>query len=209
LAPGALARFPPAAPAPGAARPFADDPDWALVTRIGRGDQAALASLYRRHYDRMCRFVFRVTNDASGIDDIVNESMLVVWDKAAVTTPQAKVSTWILGIAYRKALKAAERTRRTRTGHIDLDEMDETIADDDLDLRRLEADDVAAAALRRLPPDQRAVMELVYHDGMPYQDIALLLECPENTVKTRIFHARRRLRAIWRELTGAASAAAA
>ncbi|HKY91975.1 MAG TPA: sigma-70 family RNA polymerase sigma factor [Nevskiaceae bacterium] len=205
--PAAASLAPDTPPAQADGRPFADDPDWALVARIGRRDQAALALLYRRHYDRLCRFVYRVTNDASGVDDIVNATMLVVWDKAPATTPQSRVTTWILGIAYRKALKAAERSRRTE--HDPLDEMDDAIAADDSDLRRFEADEVAAAALRRLPPEQRAVMELVYHDQMAYQDIATLLGCPENTVKTRIFHARRKLRALWRELTGAAATAPA
>jgi RNA polymerase sigma-70 factor (ECF subfamily) len=205
LVPSAIASLTPGAPpaADVAGRAFVDDPDWALIARIGRGDQSALAALYRRHHDRLSRFVFRVTHDAAGVDDIVNETLLVVWDKAAVTTPQSRVTTWILGIAYRKALKAAERTRRITYGHADLDEMDDSIADEGLDLRRMEADEVAAAALRRLPAEQRAVMELVYHDGMAYGDIAALLDCPENTVKTRIFHARKRLRAHWHELTGA------
>ncbi len=56
--------------------------------------------------------------------------------------------------------------------------------------------------MRALSPEQRAVMELVYHHGLHYREIAQVIDCPENTVKTRVFHARRKLRSLWPELTG-------
>ena len=95
-----------------AASAFAQDEEWCVVRRIGCGDEAALAMLYRRYYNRLRRFVFRITSDEGGTDDVVNEVMLVVWHKAADVTPRARVSTWVLGIAYKKALKARERDAR-------------------------------------------------------------------------------------------------
>jgi RNA polymerase sigma-70 factor (ECF subfamily) len=186
-------------------RSWTEDGDWLLMSRIGRGDQAALAALYRQHYNRLRRFIFRITSDQGGLDDIVNEVMMVVWQKAASTTPQSKVSTWILGIAYRKALKAVVRGSRNGPQETISDEMAETIGEHDMSLAGMETEQLAQAALALLPVEQRAVMELVYREGLNYGDIAVVLGCPENTVKTRIFHARNKLRAFRRELTGTES----
>jgi RNA polymerase sigma factor (sigma-70 family) len=192
-------------PDPAGSRSPAEDEDWKLLARVGRGDQSALETLYRQHYNRLCRFVYRITSDAGGIDDIVNEVMLVVWQKAASVTPQARATTWILGIAYKKALKAVYRGARHDTSTGLDEEMLESIGEEDANLLRLESDQLARLALARLPPEQRAVMELVYEEGMGYGDIAVVLGCPENTVKTRVFHARRRLRTLWAELNGTPS----
>ncbi|MGQ0697633.1 MAG: sigma-70 family RNA polymerase sigma factor [Panacagrimonas sp.] len=185
-----------------AAHPWTQDDSWDLVDRIGRGDQAALATLYRRVHGRLSRFIMQMTHDPDGIDDIVNETMLVVWQKAAVTMPRARVTTWITGIAYLKALKALERRRRTADEVPMTADAEELIGEDDTSLQRMESAQLAGAAMRALSPEQRAVMELVYHDGMNYSEIALVLACPENTVKTRMFHARKKLRALWPTLTG-------
>jgi RNA polymerase sigma-70 factor (ECF subfamily) len=105
------------------------------------------------------------------------------------------VSTWIFGIAYRKALKAVAS----------MDEPEESNADDEpgceaaqpeaaLSLHQLQQQ--VAHALDCLPPTQRAVVNLAYYHGMGYEEIAGIMDCPVNTVKTRMFSARNRLRAL-------------
>lgn len=184
---------------------WSSDPDWALVARVGAGDQAALATLYRQHHDRLWRFVVRIAGDAATADEIVNEVMMVVWTKAGATVPQAKVTTWLLGIAYRRSLKAAERGRRHGAQTPITDEIEESTGECDARMGEMESREVVRAALGHLPAEQRAVMQMVYEEGLHYSDIAALLGCPENTVKTRIFHARRKLRSIWTQLTGSAA----
>lgn len=178
------------------------DPAWELVARIGRGDQAALATLYRQVHGRLGRFVMRVIHDEMAVDDVINETMMVVWQKAADATPRSRVSTWIFGIAYRKALKAAAKARRGGGAVSITEEMTDSVGELDGCYEGLESDQLAAAAMQVLPKEQRAVMELVYHEGLNYSDIAAVLECPENTVKTRVFHARRKLRLLWPSLSG-------
>lgn len=188
-----------------AASAGASDPAWALVRRIGGGDQAALATLYRELYPRLSRFLMRIHRDTNAIDELVNEVMMVVWQKAAATEPRSRVSTWVFGIAYRRALKAGERgLRRSAEQSID-DAPALQLGASDGTLERLESAQLAARALQALSPEQRAVMELVYHEGLNYAEIASVLDCPENTVKTRMFHARRKLRECWPRLTGLAA----
>lgn len=180
--------------------PAAADEDWDLIRRIGTGDQGALERLYRRYYDYLYRFVYQVTRRAECVEDVINEVMFVVWQKAAQTVPRARASTWILGIANHKALNAVSRSG-TQTVAMDSEEA-EQVSDEALGARQLESDDLMFAALQVLSPEQRAVMEMVYYHGLHYSTIAELMDCPENTVKTRIFHARKRLKAVWAELSG-------
>lgn len=178
------------------------DPAWDLVRRIGRGDQAALATLYRQLYPRLSRFILRIQQDPDGVDEVVNEVMMVVWQKAAAATPQSQVSTWVYGIAYRRALKAGARERRL-AADLSIDaELESQLGAPDSALDRLDAEQCAATALQALSPEQRAVMQLAYQEGLNYAEIAGLLDCPENTVKTRMFHARRKLRSLWPTLSG-------
>lgn len=183
-----------------ARRAAQDAEDWALISAIGRGDQQALATLYQRHYDTLYRFVLRVTRQVDMVEDVINEVMMVVWQQAARAEPRALASTWILAIAHRKALRSFSRAGQTTDG---LDDDDPRFGVEAVGLQGVDATDLLHKALAVLTPDQRAVMELVYEQGLHYSDIAEMLGCPENTVKTRVFHARRKLRAAWPALTGA------
>lgn len=180
-----------------------DVTDWALIRRIGAGDEAALERLYKRYYGILYRFVLRVTRRPECCEEVVNDVMYIVWQKAAATTPLSRASTWILGIAHKRALKAIERHGRDSIAVNDSEALDSIATDDMTELVSITS--LAEKAFALLTPEQRAVMELVYYHGLPYQDIAVALECPENTVKTRMFHARKRLRVFWPELTGQAA----
>ena len=120
--------------------------------------------------------------------------MFVVWRKACTFNRCSKVSTWILGIASRRRLKTLERVD-DRTGAVDIDELAgpaECGPEGQFihqDLRRRLRD-----AIDALPAEQRRVVMLTYFDGRTYAEIAEIVGCPVNTVKTRMFHARRRLR---------------
>jgi len=177
--------------------------DWALIRRIGDGDEAALERLYKRYYAILYRFVLRVTRRPECCEEVVNDVMYIVWQKAAATTPLSRASTWILGIAHKRALKAIERHGRDSFAVNDSEALDSIATDDMTEV--VSTTSLAEKAFALLTPEQRAVMELVYYHGLPYQDIAVALECPENTVKTRMFHARKRLRVFWPELTGQAA----
>ncbi|WP_045226238.1 RNA polymerase sigma factor [Methyloterricola oryzae] len=170
-----------------------------LLASICNADQRAFEIFYKRYYQRLFRFSYRVTRRLDLIEEVINDVMLVVWNKSASFNNEAKVSTWILGIAYKKCLKAM--SDRGQTELVSLDEFEELVPGvRDSAMQRVELDDWLEAALSRISPEQRAVLELTYHHGMHYSEIADMLGCPENTVKTRVFHARKKLQSLVEEL---------
>jgi len=176
--------------------------EWLLIRRIGTGDQSALEQLYRRYYGGLYRFVLQITRRTDTIEEVINEVMFVVWQKAATVEQRSRVSTWILGIAHYKALQSLRRS--TPSAGMPFDENAGLVpeVEGSSALQKLETEELLFALMRTLSPEQRAVMELVYHHGLHYSEIAQVIDCPENTVKTRVFHARRKLRSLWPELTG-------
>ena len=129
-------------------------------------------------------------------------SYLVVWEKADSFDHSCKFSTWLFGIAYHKALKSLAHSNRNGAC-LDLADFEESLADQaPSPAQQVESSDWMAATLGRLPPDQRAVIELTFYEGLHYKEIAVILDCPENTVKTRMFHARKKLQGFAGALSG-------
>ena len=178
-----------------AQRTVAMTSDDALIGQVAKGDTAAFDALFQRYHPRLTRFLERTTGRAHLIDEILNDTMLVVWRKAHTFNRCSKVSTWIIGIASRRRLKALEQ--REEPIGIDPDEL-ASPADSgpESHVLRQELRGKMSLALRSLSPEHRAVIELTYYQGLSYREIARMLDCPVDTVKTRMFHARRRLKAL-------------
>lgn len=168
--------------------------DLVLIDRVARGDRVAFDLLFRRYGPRLRRFLERTTQRPHLIDEILNDTMLVIWRKAGSFDVRSKVSTWILGIALRRGLKARERA--ARVPFLDQGEPTEPTTGPDEHLSRKELRADLDRALESLSPEHRAVVELTHFEGYSYPEIATILGCPVDTVKTRMFHARRRLRAL-------------
>lgn len=178
------------------------DDDWNLIRRVGLGDQPALEQLYKQYYGGLYRFILQITRRVDYVEEVINDVMFVVWEKAPDVVPLSKASTWILGIAHNKALQALRRNRSTAGASLHEGDHIDLRPDKSMSFGELETKEVLFALMRKLSPEQRAVLELVYYHGLHYAEIAQVIDCPENTVKTRVFHARRKLREIWPELTG-------
>jgi RNA polymerase sigma-70 factor (ECF subfamily) len=184
------------------AQPFRNETDLALLERIEQGDRAALHELYQSYYHAVLRFIQRITRSFELAQEGVNDVMLTVWRNSSSFGRRSSVSTWIMGIAYHKALKALASRRRwsSRFGfHIDDFEDRWEAAVEPSEHRDLR--DSLDKALDGLPPAQRAVVELTYFGGYSYEEIAAIMGCPVNTVKTRMFHARAKLRKTMPALT--------
>jgi RNA polymerase sigma-70 factor (ECF subfamily) len=164
-----------------------------LLRRVAAKDRAAFEELYRRYYPRLFAYVFRLTRRADLVEEVLNDAMLAIWTHASRFAGRSRPSTWIFGIAHHKALKALGRSRPTAGQEPRESDAVEPRGTDDL-LERRELRSVMGQALRHLSPEQRAVVELTYYHEFSYQEIAEVLDCPVNTVKTRMFHARRKLR---------------
>lgn len=166
--------------------------DRTLLAAIASGDRRAFEELYHRYYQRLFAFLLRLTRRPAVVEELLQETLLAVWRSAHRFAGRSAPSTWILGIAYHHALKSLHRSSR-RVSENDLPWPRHEPAPD-LVFDHHERAARIAKALGELNPEQRAVVELTFVHGLSYPEIAEILECPVNTVKTRMFHARRRLR---------------
>ena len=176
----------------GAVVESANEGELRLLERVAQGDRRAFQELYIAYHRRLARFLTRLTQGYPIAEEIINDTMSVVWRKAASFRGQSKVSTWIMGIAYRRALKSLKR--ESNATHVPSMPGDENSPAADPAQRTYELREWIGHALAQLPVEQRMVVELTYYVGLSCQEIATIMECPVNTVKTRMFHARKRLR---------------
>ncbi|MDJ0938429.1 MAG: sigma-70 family RNA polymerase sigma factor [Woeseiaceae bacterium] len=164
--------------------------DRSLIERIADArDAGAFERLYHDYRRRLGPFMYRIVRDPAANEEVFNDVMLTVWRKAETYNGQSKVSTWIFAIAYRQCLKVL----RGRPDTVGIDEAPEESVDE---RGTTERRDLVGQAIAQLSPEHRLVIELSYFQGNTYSEIAAIADCPENTVKTRIFYARRRLKEI-------------
>jgi len=170
----------------------------AILQRIVKKDEVAFESLYKRYHPKLFRFVQRMINDPYQVEEVVSDTLYTVWKGAEKFQYKSKVSTWIFSIGYRTALKAIRtgnrHSRYTRSGDNPDAVTDPSKGSDpaaDTELR--ESISQLSAALKSLSTEQRAVVELTAL-GWSYIEISQIVDCPINTVKTRMFSARKKLR---------------
>ncbi|HET7282907.1 MAG TPA: sigma-70 family RNA polymerase sigma factor [Sphingomicrobium sp.] len=167
--------------------------DRELLARIAGKDLQAFERMYRIYQPRLTRFLTTLLKRPQLIEEVLDDTMMVVWQTAGNFRGSSKPSTWIFAIAYRKAHKA----KRRWPDPVEEPEYDNRVSedpapDDELHHQRLRA--ALMKAMDQLSPDHRAVVDLTYFHGMGYREIAEIVDCPVDTVKTRMFHARRRLK---------------
>lgn len=171
----------------------------ALLEAVGRRDRGAFSELYRIYQPRLYGYLRRMVSSPVLIEEIVDDVMFVVWTDARKFLGRSAVSSWIFGIAYRRALSALRKEGRYQAPLVRNAEraISEKAPSADLELIN--------AGLAELSADHRQVIELTYFCGFSYQEIAEIAGCPVNTVKTRMYHARRRLKVLLPRLAGEAT----
>lgn len=172
---------------------FSASVDEALISRVAAGDRGAMRTLFSRHQTRVYRFVLRMIGDPMTAEDVVSETFFDVWRQAGQFEARSSVSTWILAIARFKALSACRR----RTDEALDPERAEVIEDPadtpEVAVQRQNRSYILRQCLRALPAKQAEIMDLVYYHEKSVRDVAKIVGVPENTVKTRMFAARKRL----------------
>ena len=164
-----------------------------LMQRVQRGNADALASLFHLYRPRLSRFLSRMHVPEQDQDVIVNDVIYTLWTTAARFDPaRCRLSTWLFGIARNKGLKALSRRRMPIAEPEQVDALPEFHDD----IESFATRQWIAFGLASLPDEQRMVLELTFLEGLGYAEVAEILDCPVNTVKTRVFHARRKLRAM-------------
>jgi len=172
--------------------------DDVLVNRIARGEQAALCALMARHQVRISRFVRRFVSDRSLVEDLVCDTFFAAWQQAPHFENRSSVATWLMAIARYKALSARERQT------LPTEPLDEVLATTIVETGLqpdavVERDDWARflrQCLNSLPAEQAQLIELVYYRDKSIKEVALTMGIPENTVKSRMFLARKKLAAM-------------
>ena len=164
-----------------------------LMERIRAKDVDAFEELYRGYRDRLSRFLIKRIHRPHLVEEVLNDTLMVVWDQAQAFKGDSKLSTWIFAIAYRKSMKAL----RNHQDPIEDKAADERASldptpEDGFGHKRTRA--LLLQAMTELTPEHRSVLELTYFHELGYQEIAEIMQCPVGTVKTRMFHARRQLR---------------
>jgi RNA polymerase sigma-70 factor, ECF subfamily len=167
--------------------------DAALIARIAEGDRDAMLVLFTAHNVRVFRFILRFIGDRTLAEDLTSEVFLDVWRQAGQFEGRSTVSTWMLAMARYKALA----TRRRRTEDQLDEEVVEAIEDEsdnpEVAAQKNERSEILRHCLERLSASHREIVDLVYYHEKSIDEAALILAIPGNTVKTRLFHARKRL----------------
>ncbi len=172
--------------------------DEQLIDRIREGDRAALHRLHERYRSRIASFVRRFKLDQDDAEEVVNDVFMAAWTSAKRFEGRSQVSSWLFGIAYRQAMKRLRGKRPMEPDDgLDSESRLAAVTSDDLGpSESLESEELAKRALSVLPLEQRMMVELTFIAGLSYPEIAEATGCPLNTVKTRMFHARKRMRAV-------------
>lgn len=170
-----------------------------LLAAVAHRDRSAFAKLYGIYQPRLYGYLRRFTANAVLVEEILDDVMYVVWTDAKKFRGKSAVSSWVFGIAYRKAMTALRKEGRYEAPLRRDRELADPRGGSHADL------ELISAGLAELSPDHRQVIELTYFCGYSYQEIAEIADCPVNTVKTRMFHARRRLKVLLPRLAGETS----
>ncbi len=165
------------------------------------GDRRAFENFYRAYHSRLLRFCHRITGQLNRLEEIVNDVMYVIWQKADTFDGTCRPSTWVFGIAYNKSLHALRLDKKDSL-LVGLDAIPGEPACDGDSVNEYENTEWLNVAFAKLSTEQRTVMELTYFFGMSYQEIGNIMGCSENTVKTRMFYARKKLQKILPGLAG-------
>jgi RNA polymerase sigma-70 factor, ECF subfamily len=171
-----------------------------LISRIAAGDRKAFEELYGLYHRRLARFLTRLTRRYDVAEEVINDTFYIVWRKAGDFRGESQPSTWILGIAYRKARNAFRSSARILA--MENPEAPPPPLTTDESLKTEELRDWLAHALVQLPVEQRLAVELCYELGYSCEEISEIMSCPVNTVKTRLFHARAKLQKLLPALGG-------
>ena len=167
--------------------------DEVLIGRIANGDRLAMQVLYARHHVRVFRFVVRFVRDETMAEDLISEVFLDVWRQAGRFEGRSAVSTWMLAIARFKALSALRRRPDEELDEETAGAIEDPSDDPAAALEKKDKSAMIRKCLTGLSAEHREIIDLVYYHEKSVEEVAEIVGIPQNTVKTRMFYARKRL----------------
>ncbi|GJM15776.1 MAG: RNA polymerase sigma factor [Thermodesulfobacteriota bacterium] len=168
--------------------------DLQLIEEIVDSNKEAFKALYEKYVRQVFSFVYKITRDSKLTEEVVNDTMFEVWKGAANFKGNSTVLTWIFGIAHNKSMN---ELRKKRPEALDPEEFSRFASSDETAEEIVVKKDRSERmnyAMSELSPEHRTVLELTFYNGLSYQEIAEIMECPVNTVKTRMFYAKNKLK---------------
>jgi RNA polymerase sigma-70 factor (ECF subfamily) len=167
--------------------------DQALVGLIAQGDKDAMRVLFARHNVRVFRFLARFVDGGTTAEDLVSEVFIEAWRHAGQFEARSQVSTWLLAIARHKALSALRRRSTDELADNVIELIEDASDNPEVTLQKNERSEILRDCLEQLSPAHREIIDLVYYHERTIDDVAAIIGVPQNTVKTRLFHARKRI----------------
>ncbi|MGE0034241.1 MAG: sigma-70 family RNA polymerase sigma factor [Xanthobacteraceae bacterium] len=167
--------------------------DEVLIGRIAGGDRLAMQVLFARHHVRVFRFVVRLVKNESTAEDLISDVFLDVWRQAGRFEGRSAVSTWLLSIARFKALSALRRRPDEELDEDTAGAIEDPSDDPEIALEKKDKSTLIRKCLSGLSAEHREVVDLVYYHEKSVEEVAEIVGIPENTVKTRMFYARKKL----------------
>jgi RNA polymerase sigma-70 factor, ECF subfamily len=167
--------------------------DLELIRSIAAGDKQAMQILFARHNVRVFRFLARFVGDKSAAEDLVSEVFLDVWRQAGRFQDRSQVTTWLLAIARNKALSALQRRATEELDEEAVAAVEDTDNNPEVTIRTRQTSAILLNCLAQLSPTHREVVDLVYYHEKSTDEVAEITGVPQNTVKTRMFYARKRI----------------
>jgi RNA polymerase sigma-70 factor, ECF subfamily len=167
--------------------------DEALIGRIAAGDKLAMHLLFARHHVRVYRFVLRLVRDESLAEDLISEVFLDVWRQASRFERRSSVGTWLLAIGRHKALSALRKRPAQALDEERTAAIQDPADDPEIAVQKKDKSEILRNCLNGLSAEHREIIDLVYYHEKSVEEAAGIVGIPANTVKTRMFHARKRL----------------
>lgn len=161
-----------------------------LLAAIAAGNLQALEELFLSYHGRLARFLSHCTLRNEDVEEIISDIFMIVWQKAMDFRHASQASTWIIGVAYHRALKSRPRQKKFASARRCGNHSEQS----DDPAQRAESEDLLANGLNRLPLEQRLTLVLAYQMGHSLEEIAAITDSPVETVKARMFHAHAELR---------------
>jgi len=167
--------------------------DEVLIGRIANGDRLAMQVLFARHHVRVFRFVVRLVRNETTAEDLISEVFLDVWRQADRFEGRSAVTTWLLSIARFKALSTLRRRPEDELDEETAGAIEDPSDDPEVALEKKDKSAIIRKCLTGLSAEHREIIDLVYYHEKSVEEVAEIVGIPENTVKTRMFYARKKL----------------
>jgi RNA polymerase sigma-70 factor (ECF subfamily) len=170
-----------------------DTSDEVLIGKIVAGNRLAMQALFARHNVRIYRFVLRMVGDNGLAEDLTSEVFLSVWQQAHRFEARSAVTTWLLAIARYKALAELRRRPQAASSERESSDISDPADTPDVAFEIKHRGEILRKCLARLSREHREVIDLVYYHEKSVQEVAEIIGIGGNTVKTRMFYARKQL----------------